>query len=331
MAGGTVTVFVEDWAATYGSPYLIKDDDGDSGTVEIVEDDGLKFHGGAGLLDAPVAFVDGVRRGEATLYLVEDAATARALAGAHACGAVVAVPSRRSEYGACTVRRMVIWGSGRRSHLPEVTGGWSWSSYSVAGVEPDDPLRELQRRMREAEGRLAEKLCGEGYVTIIDGPLNFVRSRDLPVVGLVKTHHRALLPPEQHGRVPGLAPAQRTSLFRKRADIYAAYLRLAPPSGIAGPWSGIVRIELPASTGLREAARVADRVAATLPRYAGVAHVDPRAPQNLQPIGALEAHLRHLLADAGLAARAVRAAVAALAASGPQGRATGEQRRGMQS
>ncbi len=288
MAGGTVTVFVEDWAATYGSPYLIKDDDGDSGTVEIVEDDGLKFHGGAGLLDAPVAFVDGVRRGEATLYLVEDAATARALAGAHACGAVVAVPSRRSEYGACTVRRMVIWGSGRRSHLPEVTGGWSWSSYSVAGVEPDDPLRELQRRMREAEGRL-------------------------------------------HGRVPGLAPAQRTSLFRKRADIYAAYLRLAPPSGIAGPWSGIVRIELPASTGLREAARVADRVAATLPRYAGVAHVDPRAPQNLQPIGALEAHLRHLLADAGLAARAVRAAVAALAASGPQGRATGEQRRGMQS
>ncbi len=132
---------------------------------------------------------------------------------------------------------------------------------------------------------------------------------DLPVVGFVKTHYRALLPPEQHARVPALAPGERTSLFRKR-DTYCAYLRLAPRSATAGPWAGIVRVEVPASTGLREAVHVADRVSASLPRYAGVAHVDPRAPQNLQPIGALERHLRHLLSDEGLAARAVRTAVA---------------------
>jgi hypothetical protein len=59
------------------------------------------------------------------------------------------------------------------------------------------------------------------------------------------------------------------------------------------------------------AATVADEVAATIPRYAGVPHRDPRAPQNLQPIGALETHLRHLLGDPGLAYRAVREAVAA--------------------
>ena len=50
----------------------------------------------------------------------------------------------------------------------------------------------------------------------------------------------------------------------------------------------------------------------SVPRFAGVPHRDPRAPQNLQPIGALETHLRHLLGHPGLATRAVREAVAAL-------------------
>jgi hypothetical protein len=307
-----MAVFVEDWAATYGSPYLVWDDDTGDGGVELVEDRELTVHRGAEYLDGPVAFVDGVRRGEATLYLLEGGVTTRAVAGAHACGAVVAIPQRRCDYDACAVWRMVIWGAGRRAELTPVKGGWSWSSHSVASDDPGAPLQELQRRMREAEGRLAEDLCDHGYLAIVDGPLNFIRSRDLPVVGFVKTHHRALLPPDQHAKVPDLAPGERTSLFRKRQDIYCAYLRLAPRSATAGPWAGIVRIELPASTGLREAVHVADRVAASLPRYAGVAHIDPRAPQNLQPIGALEWHLRHLLSDEGLAARAVRTSVACL-------------------
>jgi hypothetical protein len=312
-----VAVFVEDWAATYGSPYLVWEDDTANGAVELVEDRKLTVHRGAGHLDGPVAFVDGVRRGEATLYLTDAGVTARAVAGAHGCGAVLAVPKRRCGYDKCAVRRMVIWGSGCRAALPTVEGGWSWSSHSVASDDPAAPLQELQRRMREAEGRLAEELCDHGYLAIVDGPLNFIRSRDLPVVGFVKTHHRALLTPDQHARVPSLAMGERTSLFRKREDIYGAYLRLAPRAATAGPWSGIVRIELPASTGLREAIHVADRVAASLPRYAGVAHIDPRAPQNLQPIGALESHLRHLLSHPGLAARAVRTAVACLDA--PEG------------
>lgn len=57
-------------------------------------------------------------------------------------------------------------------------------------------------------------------------------------------------------------------------------------------------------------AQVATSLSAELPRFAGVAHRDPRAPQNLQPVGALETHLRHLLGHPGLAMRAVREAVA---------------------
>jgi hypothetical protein len=54
--------------------------------------------------------------------------------------------------------------------------------------------------------------------------------------------------------------------------------------------------------------RTADATTLALPRYAGVAHVDPRAPQNLQPIGGLEAQLSHRLGDQRQAAVAVRAA-----------------------
>jgi hypothetical protein len=71
-----------------------------------------------------------------------------------------------------------------------------------------------------------------------------------------------------------------------------------------------VRIEIPQSAGLDAAISTADRIAGIIPRYAGVAHRDPRAPQNLQPVGGLEKYLRHRLGSAALAVRAVREAVA---------------------
>lgn len=306
-------IFVEDWAAAYGSPYMVGPEDGAAaGLAEPVEDgDALLRHPGGGGLEAgeSLAFVDGVRRGEAGLYrLTADGELARGVAGAHACGAVIAGAAGPARYEAVRVRRMVIWGGGAPLALPPMPGGWTWRSESIHSLQPDAPLRELQTRMREAEGRLAEDLCEQGHLVVVDGSLSFVRSRDLPVVGYVKTHHRALLPPALHARVPELAAGERTSLFAVGADRYSCYLRLAPPGRTSGPWSGIVRLEVPQSAGLERARAVAHRMAGLLPRFAGVAHRDPRAPQNLQPVGALERHLRHLLGDPGLAGRAVRGA-----------------------
>ena len=73
-----------------------------------------------------------------------------------------------------------------------------------------------------------------------------------------------------------------------------------------------MRLEVPESAGLPAAINAVEQAASIIPRYAGIAHRDPRAPQNLQPVGALESHLRHLLGDPGLAYRAVREAVAGL-------------------
>lgn len=308
-------VFVEDWAATYGSPYLVSAEQ-EAADVELIEDgSSLESHRGAAACGTRVAFVDGVRRADAWLY-TEDESTGmagRAIAGTHACGAVVVADDGRAAFADTLVQRLAIWGSGLSATLPAVAGGWTWTTASIADPAPDAPLIELQNRMRQAEGRLAEELAGRDLVVVVDGPLNFIRSRDLPVAGYVKTHHRALLQPECHRLIPGLETGFRTSIFRLGEDRYSFYLRVAGNGPDANPWSGIVRLEVPQSAGLPEVVRVATWLAGELPRFAGVRHRDPRAPQNLQPIGALETHLRHLMGHSGLTARAVRESVAALA------------------
>ncbi len=162
--------------------------------------------------------------------------------------------------------------------------------------------------MRAAEARLAEDLSVEGWLTIVDGPLYNVRTLDEPVVGYVKTHLQRRLALELHARVPELEAGQRTPLFLARQS-YSAYARIAQPARHASPWAGIVRIEVPESQGLGQAVERADQVTATLPRFAGVAYKDPRAPQNLLPIGALEAQLRRRLGPSDRATRAVRLSV----------------------
>jgi len=303
---------VEDWAATYGSPYLVRSDEVAPAEVKFVED-------GVGLARDPeqwrnrerLAFVDGVRRGDACLYQ-EDPASGelrRGLAGSHACGAVLVEPAAIPVIERTSVSRLVVWGGGLDGGLADQPGGWSWSVASIESTEPDAPLADLQERMRRAESALAARLCAEGFLTILDGPLTFVRSTESPVLGYIKTHHRRLLDPEAHRAVPSLGPGERTRVFTLGADRYSCYLRLAAPSEAAGPWAGIVRLEIRQTAGLEIAIDVVDRAAAVLPRFAGIAHRDPRAPQNLQPVGALESSLRHLLGHPGLARRAVRAGV----------------------
>ena len=53
---------------------------------------------------------------------------------------------------------------------------------------------------------------------------------------------------------------------------------------------------------------VADRVTAILPATASQPHIDPRAPQNLVPVAALERELRRRLGDPGYVYRALREA-----------------------
>ena len=104
-----------------------------------------------------------------------------------------------------------------------------------------------------------------------------------------------------------LPAGYRTPLFLTTTSWsrYSWYLRLANHDGPAG---GLVRCEIDADKTSADAARIATRVSATLPRFASARHKDPRAPQNLYPIGGLERELRRRLGDRDLATRALRKA-----------------------
>jgi hypothetical protein len=305
-------MFVEDWQGSYGSPYLVTPDDQGSANVSLAEDSIFKAHPNPLIKGGheQLAFVDGVRRGEAALYQhsPESGMVVRGVAGSHACGAVIADGESRAMFTAERVQRLVIWGSGETGDL-EPVGGFEWVSRSVDDDAPDAPLKQIQERMRRAEVMLAEELSWQGLRVILDGPLFYVRSWDLPIVGYIKTHSRALLEPEMHKQIPTLQPGERSTIFRLGDDRYSCYLRLTPSSEMSGPWAGIVRLEVPQATGLKRALETVNWIAGVIPRYAGIPYKDPRAPQNLQPVGSLEKHLRHRLGDPGLAFRAVRAAV----------------------
>jgi hypothetical protein len=89
-------------------------------------------------------------------------------------------------------------------------------------------------------------------------------------------------------------------------DRHSWYLRLPGPKG--APWSGVVRIECPATLAAEEVTRLAGLSQRCLGRFASAAYKDSRAPQNLYPIAGLERELRHRLGDPQVLYRALRAA-----------------------
>ena len=209
-----------------------------------------------------------------------------------------------------TIGRAAIFSAGQRVELPPQPGGWSWEADSITGTEPDAGSERLRRRMRDTEAAIAEGLAEQDWLAVIDGPLhNIRRTRTLPVIGYVKTHHRPMLAPEAWRQVPDLHTGERSGLFAMRDDLYGCYLRVGMPGPWAGPWAGIVRLEVPAGVGLALAKETAEAAAGWLPAFASAHHRDRRAPVNMAPVAGLERHLHRLQGDPRLALRAVRAAV----------------------
>jgi len=150
----------------------------------------------------------------------------------------------------------------------------------------------------------------EDDLLVVDGPLRG-RTHLARTVGYVKTHQKSYLQAEQAEVVATLGPGQRSPVFKMGTswERLSWYLRL--PGASRAPWSAIVRLECSADLPAADAVALADVTARVLPRLASAPHKDPRAPQNLVPIGGLERQLRHRLGDAALLYRALRGALAA--------------------
>ncbi|HSG77984.1 MAG TPA: DNA double-strand break repair nuclease NurA [Acidimicrobiia bacterium] len=308
-----MALFVEGWAPEYGSS--VEPDEELSpaeGSVDLdIEDRPWEPVAGADDGIPVVAFVDGVRRIDARLVLDEEGGAPRpGICGSFAVGAVLwDRPGRRSEIAAVTVDRLAVMTDGRTADVPPAGQGLVYRSVSVPDTDPASLVRGFHDAMRRAEAAVAEELANGGYFVVADGPL--YEYTHVPKIGYIKSHRRSYLTPP-HGDIVGrLGAGERTPLFtigEGRFRRYSWYLRLAD-RGRGHSWTGIVRCEASASLATDEVAGLADRAAAVLPLVASEAHIDPRAPQNLVPIAALERDLRHRLGDAGLVLRALRRAV----------------------
>jgi hypothetical protein len=254
-----------------------------------------------------VVFLDGVRRIDARVWVHGTApqpvpgvaaSLAAGLVSCNGTASIVDVQVDRSLYSADPAA----------SHL--VTRHAAYSARQCrAGAE--ELSLAVQRRLAELEVELAlawrSWTGAEDDLLVTDGPLHG-RGHLPRTVGYVKTHDKAYLDEPQASVVSALAPGQRTPVFAMTTSWrrHSWYLRL--PAQAAAPWSGVVRLECSADLDVADAVALADLTAVVLPPFASTPHKDPRAPQNLVPIGGLERQLRHRLGDAALLYRSLRAA-----------------------
>jgi hypothetical protein len=255
-----------------------------------------------------VVFVDGVRRVDARVWVGDDTEPVHAgLCASWAAGAV------RAGGGVATLAAVEV-GRGLFSASPHaadlVTRHGVYAARMARAGTPEVLSLALQERMLATELRAAETASnGEPALLVLDGPL---RGRQhLPgAVGMIKTHHTAYLTERAGDVLAALAPGERTPVFTVGTTWtrHSWYVRL--PGAAGAPLAGVVRCEASADLAPAVVVAVADLTAAVLPRYASEAHKDPRAPQNLYPIGGLERELRRRLGDPMLLYRALATAAA---------------------
>jgi hypothetical protein len=312
---------VETWAPEYGAPVDAAVLDESDAPVDLaVERDAGAWApvDPGGTAPAPVAlFVDGVQRIDARVWVTDGASSRSGVCASWAAGVVRC--DGRAEVVAAEVRRGVLC-PGKAVDAIETAKG-EYRPYPVPDVAAGDPVQQALGQARgDLEGCVAvaartgrtarSRAPGGDELLVVDGPLGD-RRHIAGAVGYVKAHHVSYLPTAEQAVVAALAPGQRTPLFAvgDRRFRYSWYLRLPGPA--THPWWGIVRCEASGDLGRDEAVAVADRVAATLPRFASQPHNDTRAPQNLHPIAGLERELRRRLGDALLLERALRRAAGA--------------------
>jgi hypothetical protein len=316
-----LTFTVDPWDPGYGQAFSDEQDEPGRLSESTAELD-LDFEVPAGewqpidpdpefTLPERVLFLDGVRRVDARVWV--HAAGAQPVAGicaSLAAGLVVCnAVARQAQIEEVAVERGLFTAAGDASDLVTRAGRYVMQTAEGAGL--DKLSLALQQRLAFAEVQLAVAYRsahpGDDDLLIVDGPLRGRAHLDR-TIGYIKTHHASYLPGEQAAVVSALKPGQRTPAFGMGTSWRRTswYLQLPGTDGV--PWSGVVRLECSPDLEPKDVTRLADLTARVLPPFASVPHKDPRAPQNLVPIGGLERQLKHRLGDERLLYRALKTA-----------------------
>ena len=284
-------------------------------------------------------FLDGSRRIEARVLLEQDAAqVAFGALGTYGVGVVSCCAQRsrqasflhRDERGDETmlIRRVCALSGGHSTPdfvMSETRSRLGALHYDVVGTaerDPDAVVRRLQIEMLDAEKRLASRLIAQNADTLIicDGPRPFIGG-EKNVIGYLKTIYEPKISETELNVVRRLEQGERSPLYLVRTkdaenSYFEWFLRLRDPR----PWlyslAGMVRLQAYAGPNWNErlpwTANLADWSCLNLPEFASRQHQDPRAPQQLLPIRALEGELGRRMGNAQIVRRRVMQHLASL-------------------
>ncbi|MEZ4630614.1 MAG: hypothetical protein R2880_07900 [Deinococcales bacterium] len=278
-------------------------------------------------------FVDGSRRVEARVLLEDDnRQLAFGAIGSYAIGIVSCCPKqeRKAEfldfdhYG--QVKRACILSGGHRiddfeirESLQKHLGSLRYEIVETEERDVDAVLRRLQFRMLETEREVCSSLTDFFPHSLIlsDGPRPSVKTSTPNIVGYLKTIHDLKFGPDNAEIleiIRHLEEGQRSPLYYVKEKhnsryFFECFLRLRDPR----PWlyslAGMVRLQFEASTRPKEdierVQQLADWLTLKLPLFASRQHQDPRAPQQLLPIRALESELRRRMGSAPIIRRRI--------------------------
>jgi hypothetical protein len=308
---------VDPWSVEYGASV---ESDLDRSSVDVNPDVELPADEWRAIPPNPAApepatilFVDGVRRVDARVWIEgPDGEAQPGICASYGAGVARCGSGRRAEVIHPLVGRGVFSASEHAAEI--VTAHGTYDPHVAGGPNPEALWLALQERMARREVEAAERAREEvpdpdDALVVVDGPLSG-RQHVAGAIGVIKTHGVAYLPPDLHRLVSRLAAGARTPLFAISGRFSRLSWYLALPGGADAPWAGVVRVECSTDVPVAAAGALADSVGVTLSRYASEPYKDPRAPQNLYPIGGLERELRRRLGDPRLMFRALRVAAA---------------------
>jgi hypothetical protein len=249
--------------------------------------------------DWPIVYlVDGRQRIDAQ---IANSRGHRALLATVIAGAVVRDGAGIRPVGEPLKRHILLHSGDLEEPLPPGLG-----HYQLVETKKSDPASMRSRvteEMRRLEASLVNEL--EGGLVIVDGQIyRGEKSYTAPerVLGYTKTQAAIYLGAEQQALLYELKPYQRTPIFmipgkaiNRPLDVFSWYVRLPlKPTATFYTGASLLRIET-ISPEPYQAIRLADLSVSIFCDMASSPAKDPRAPQNLIPVGGLEQWLgRHL-------------------------------------
>jgi hypothetical protein len=261
-------------------------------------------------------FIDGSRRIEARLLLEDDQEQiAFGAMGTCAVGVVDCCPyqQRQARVFETYIRRICALSGGHTMRDFAIVstanqfGNLEYQVISTNHREAEAIVMELQSEMLKQEAQVASRLAHHQQALVICDGQRPQLSQDKNVIGYLKTIHDTRLSKEHLSIVRLLEQSQRSPIYKvnyKDSHYYEWFLRLRDPR----PWfyslAGMVRIQA-YDDDVTNMIELANWTCLNLPKFASKQHQDPRAPQQLLPIRALESELKRRMGNPQLIRRRI--------------------------